>query len=271
MFRIAVEGNIRCAVQDLHCSGRRAVVFVHGWPLSKTIFESQYDVLPHYGIRCIGVDLRGFGESDRPSRGYGYNRLADDLCNLLAGLDCRSVTLCGFSMGGAVCVRYMARHNGFKVNRLVLMGAACPSFVQRPGFPYGMTTQQVDCLISQAYNNRPQMNAEFARMCFASNPGENFYRWFGDIANEAAGWAAIQCAESLRDEDLRGDLSKINVPTAIFHGVYDQVCPFDFAEEMRRGIPNAFVVPFEHSGHCLFYDERDKCNSSLVDFVNTPC
>lgn len=271
MFRIAVEGGVRCAVQDLNCRGRNAVVFVHGWPLDKTIFECQYTVLPQYGIRCISVDLRGFGASDRPSRGYSYNRMADDLFKVLSAIDCRCVTLCGFSMGAAVCLRYMARHGGFKVSKLVLMGAAAPSFVQRPGFPYGMTTQQVDNLIAQAYNNRPQMCADFGPMCFAANHGSAFLDWWQGICTGAAAWSTIQCAESLRDEDLRGDLSKVRVPTAIFHGVQDRVCPYPFAEEMRKGISNAFIVPFERSGHALFYEERDKCNSSLVDFVNTPC
>jgi pimeloyl-ACP methyl ester carboxylesterase len=30
------------------------------------------------GYRCIGMDLRGFGKSDRPWTGYTYDRLSDD-------------------------------------------------------------------------------------------------------------------------------------------------------------------------------------------------
>jgi non-heme chloroperoxidase len=162
----------------------------------------------------------------------------------------------------------MARHSGFKVNKLVLMGAAVPSFVQRPGYPYGMTTQQLDGIIADAYNNRPKMCAAFGRMCFAQNHGAEYMNWFTNLATSAAGYATVQCAESLRDEDLRCDLAAIRVPTAIFHGLCDQVCPYPFAEEMRKGIADSFIVPFEHSGHCLYYEERDKCNGALVDFVN---
>lgn len=271
MKRIAVDGSICCAVQDLNSRAGRTIVFVHGWPLDTSIFECQYDVLPKYGIRCVGVDLRGFGQSDRPSRGYTYDRLADDLCKIMQTIDSRNITLCGFSMGAAVCIRYMARHNGYRVSRLVLMGAAAPSFVQRPGYPYGMPVPQLDALIDQAYNNRPQMGENFSRMCFAQNPGAAYLNWYGNIYNSAAGWSTIQCAESLRDEDLRSDLKCIRVPTAIFHGLLDQVCPYVFAESLRSGIQNSFIVTFERSGHCLFYEERDKCNSALIDFLNTPC
>lgn len=270
MYRIAVESGVRCAVQDLNPRGGRAVVFIHGWPLSSEIFECQNSVLPQYGIRCISVDLRGFGQSDKPFGGYSYNRMADDLRKVISSLDCKWVTLCGFSMGGAICMRYMARHYGYKVNKLVLMGAACPSFVQRPGYPHGMTTQELDRLISQAYNNRPQLCAQFSRMCFAGDPGEDYLRWFTGIGWKAAGWATIKTAESLRDEDLRRDMEKIKIPTAIFHGVHDRVCPFPLAGEMNRGIAGSFVVSFESSGHALMYEERDKCNSHLVDFINAP-
>lgn len=270
MYKICVEGSIRCEVQDLRSRAFQTILFVHGWPMDKRIFENQCAVLPQYGIRCVSVDLRGFGGSDRPSRGYSYSRLADDLYKIIASLDSRSITLCGFSMGAGVCIRYMARHSGFKVGRLVLMSAAAPSFVQRPGFPYGMSTQQVDAMIAQAYTNRPQMCANFVSSCFAQDPGEEYRRWFTSLCLDSAAWAAIQTAEALRDEDLRENLQKINIPTAIYHGIYDRVCPYIFAEELQRGIANAFVVPFEKSGHCLFFEEKDKCNSSLIDFINKP-
>jgi non-heme chloroperoxidase len=266
---ISVDSATRCAVEDVNPSGRRVVVFVHGWPLCHRIFESQYEVLPAYGIRCIGYDMRGFGASDRPWSGYSYDTLADDLARILQTMDVRNVTLCGFSMGGAVCVKYMDKYRGARVGKLILMAAAVPSFVQRPGFPYGMTREQVDALIAQCYQDRAQVCDQFARMCFATNPSEAYLRMIAGYGTDAAGYATIRCLEALRDSDLRDSLGKIRVPTAIFHGMQDRICPFALAEEMRRGIPNAFVVPFERSGHGLFFDEKDKCNSSMVDFIQS--
>lgn len=270
MLYVTVENGVRCAVQDLNPRGRRTILFVHGWPMNERIFESQYAVLPEYGIRCIGLDLRGFGASDKPLRGYNYDCMADDLHKVITEMDLRGITLCGFSMGGAICVRYLSRYRSSgRVGKLVLMGAAVPSFVQRPGYPYGMTNDQVDALIAQAYENRPQCVSDFTSQCFYSRPGERFYHWIEDECLKASGNATIKTAEALRDEDLRSDMQRVRVPTAIFHGVHDQVCPFDFAGEMNKGITNSFVVPFEHSGHCLFHDEKNKCNASLIDFVNS--
>jgi len=74
-----VEKDVKLFVEDVDPGNGKPILFVHGWPLSHTMFEYQFNQLPKKGYRCIGVDLRGFGKSDRPWEGYGYNRMADDL------------------------------------------------------------------------------------------------------------------------------------------------------------------------------------------------
>jgi non-heme chloroperoxidase len=60
-MHIEVEHGIRVFACDLNPGeGSRPVVFVHGWPVNHRMFEYQYNVLPLYGFRCIGIDLRGF-------------------------------------------------------------------------------------------------------------------------------------------------------------------------------------------------------------------
>ena len=257
MYRINVGSDVRLAVMDLNPRGARTVLFVHGWPLSHKIFEYQYNVLPKYDIRCIGVDLRGYGSSDKPWRGYSYDRLADDLREVIRRMELKKTILCGFSMGGAISARYMARHGGEGVGKLVLMGAACPVF----------PPQGVDALINQAYYDRPAMCEEFGRKCFHNPPSAPFMRWFSDIAFGAAGWATIRGLTSLRDENLTDDLARIHVPTAIFHGVHDQICPFTMAEQMNKLIRGSALLPFMGSGHCLFYEEKERCNQLLLEFM----
>lgn len=268
MYSINVENGVRLAVQDTGSSGRNAVLFVHGWPLSHKIFEYQYNILPDYGIRCVGYDLRGHGDSDKPRRGYSYNRMADDLYRIIRSLNCRSVTLLGFSMGGAIAARYMARYRGYRVNKLILAGAAAPQFVQSDRNPCGFTADQVNDLVEQAYGDRPAVCESFGKICFASKVSGAYRSWFRNECWRASGLATIRGLEYLRDETLYDDLPEIRVPTMILHGKKDLVCPFEFAGQMQSLIPSSFVVPFESSGHCLFYDERKKFCDQLMAFVN---
>jgi non-heme chloroperoxidase len=85
------------------------------------MFEYQFTELPKHGYRCICIDIRGFGDSDKPWNGYNYDVMADDddVKVVLDTLNIENAALVGFSMGGAISIRYMARHNGAHIKNLL--------------------------------------------------------------------------------------------------------------------------------------------------------
>jgi non-heme chloroperoxidase len=168
-------------------------------------------------------------------------------------------------MGGAIAIRYMARHQGHQVGRLALMAAAAPSFTARPG----LTREQVDGFIRGLYKDRPQVLVSFGMMFFGRPVTPAFMGWFQDGGLKAAGYATIKTLESLRDEDLTADLTSIRVPTGIFAGVLDQVCPFPFAQELNRGIAGSVLYRFDYSGHAVYYDELQRFNQTFLQFLGS--
>ncbi|WP_181350421.1 alpha/beta fold hydrolase [Thalassobacillus sp. CUG 92003] len=266
-FFIPVEQNVRVYVEDLNPGDGLPIVFIHGWPVNHNMFEYQFNQLPKLGYRCIGIDLRGCGQSDRPWYGYSYDRISDDISMVMESLGVENVILVGHSMGGAVAIRYMARHHGNRVKKLVLIGAAAPVFTRRPGFKYGMTREDIDTIIENTYTNRPKMLEGFGDIFFSRYVTEGVRNWFNTLGLAASGHATAMYAQSLRDEDLRSDLPAINVPTGIFHGVLDKVCPFPLAEVMHAGIQGSELIPFLSGGHGLFYTELEQFNHELVRFL----
>src|SRR5664279_6053026 len=133
---IEVDDNVFLNIRDW--GNGNVIVFIPGLPFGHEIFEYQFTWLPQYGYRCIGISMRGFGKSSKPWGEYTYDVFADDLQSVFESLALTNVTLVGFSMGGAIALRYMSRHNGDKIANLVLCGAAAPSFTTRPGFPFGI-------------------------------------------------------------------------------------------------------------------------------------
>jgi non-heme chloroperoxidase len=265
---VNVEPNVKVYVEDLNPTGNKTILFIHGWPLNHNAYEYQFDQLPKLGFRCIGMDTRGFGNSDKPWDGYTYDRLADDVRAVIEVLKLQDITLVGHSMGGAISIRYMARHNGYGVSKLVLVDAAAPSFVIRPNFPYGMTTEQVNQFIQQTYQNRPNMLKQFGDIFFFQYITNELSNWFMQLGLQAAGWSTAACLVTLRDEALFSDLGKIQVPTLIIHGIHDKVCPFLLGVAQEKGIKNSRLVPFNYSGHASFYDEKDRFNMELARFSN---
>lgn len=241
--------------------------------------------------------MRGFGKSSKPWGEYTYDVFADDLKSVLSSLDLSNVTLVGFSIGGAIAIHYMARHNGDRIANLVLCGAAAPSFTTRPGFPFGMEPGAVDSLIKLCHSDRAKLNDDFGNIFFKDSNAvtPQLMDWFRSLGMEASPHATAACLATLRDSDLREDIPSVKVPTILFHGVHDRICPLKLSEIMTvptevlpagevamaagaeaisavakpaaSGIRGAKLIRFENSGHAMFYEEKEKFNAELINFI----
>ena len=266
-YYVRVQPDVKIYVEEINPMGRKTILFIHGWPLSHKAYEYQFTQLSKLGYRCIGMDTRGFGNSDKPWSGYSYNRLAEDVRCVVESLKLYDFTLAGHSMGGATVIRYMSRYNGHGVSKLALFGAAAPSLTKRPDFPYGLPKEDVTKLIQETYDDRPKMLEQIKDIFFFQHITEPLSDCFLQMALQAAVWSTAACAATFRDESLFSDLGKIHVPTLILHGINDKVCLFPLAIAQKQGISNSKLVPFANSGHALFWEERDKFNKELAQFI----
>lgn len=267
---IGVQPNVKVYVEDINPAGNKTIVFLHGWPGNHNLFEYQFNQLLKLGYRCIGIDQRGFGLSDRPWTGYGYDRLADDLLHVVEALRLECFTLAGHSTGGAIAVRYMARHRGYGVSKLVLLAAAAPSLIQRPYFPYGLDKEDVLDIIKGTYTDRPAMLKKFGNMILHNPVSEAMNDWLFQVGLQAASWSTAAIANTwLGEEELFRDIETIDVPTLILHGKDDQVCLFPLAIAQKKVISNAKLVPFDDCGHFLFIDQREKVTNELARFAES--
>jgi non-heme chloroperoxidase len=267
-FYINVERDVKVYIEDINPTGKKTVFFVHGWPGSHNLFEYQFNILPQAGFRCVGMDYRGFGQSDRPWAGYDYDRLADDIKAVVKSMRLRDFTLLGHSTGGAICIRYMSRHKEYGVSKLVLCAAAAPSLIQRPYFPFGLKREDVLNIIQGVYKDRPQTLREFGDMIFYNPVTPALSDWIFNLGLQAAGWSTAAIAKTwLGEEQLFEDMRNIHVPTLILQGVEDRVCLFPLARAQNEAIQGSRLVPFESCGHFLFYDQLDKFNKELISFA----
>lgn len=264
---IEVEKNVRLHVTDL--GDGTPVVLIHGWPLSDAMYEYQYVDLIKNGCRAIGITLRGFGESDKPYGEYSYDVFADDIKIILEELQIENAVLGGFSFGAATVIRFTSKYQNEHISKLALFGAAAPCEVRKDDFPYGLPAEILNGLIALNAENRPLLIEEFGKL-FAASPKAlptNISNWLADIQLQSSQYAMEQGLYAIRDSDVRNDLSEIKIPTAIFHGKLDKLCPFELAEQLHNGILNSTLVTFEESGHALFLEERVKFNDELIRFI----
>ncbi len=264
---IKVEPNVYLHVTDAGMG--RPVVLIHGWPLSDEMYEYQYNDLINSDYRVIGITLRGFGQSCKPYGHYDYDVHAKDIKKILAHLEIKKAVLGGFSMGGSIAIRYVSLYKSAHVSKLALFGAAAPIWTQRKDFPYNLQKSAVDALVELNYKDRPKLLSDFAKIFSATETSlnEGIGKWLNGICLSASSYATAKCLIALRDTDLRKDLAKIKIPTLIMHGKKDKICSFDLAEQMKAGISDSQLIPFENSGHSLFLEETEKFNAALIKFA----
>ena len=64
------------------------------------------------GISVVSVDLRGHGESDKPSGPYPIAAYADDIAYNIEQVGLSKVVAVGHSMGGVIVLQFAAAHPG---------------------------------------------------------------------------------------------------------------------------------------------------------------
>jgi pimeloyl-ACP methyl ester carboxylesterase len=101
------------------------VLMLHGFPEFWGAWQHQLTALAEAGFRAAAVDLRGYGASDKPPRGYDGYTLAADVTGLIRALGERDAVLVGSGYGGLVAWSTAAFHPR-TVRRLVILGAAHP-------------------------------------------------------------------------------------------------------------------------------------------------
>ncbi|AZA88841.1 alpha/beta hydrolase [Chryseobacterium shandongense] len=265
---IEVEPNVKLHVIDL--GEGKPVVLIHGYPLNDASWEYQYLPLVKAGYRVIAITLRGFGQSDKPYGKYNYDQFASDIKTVLDKLDIKDATLGGHSMGGAIALHYVAKYNAAHVSKLALFAAAAPVHTKKPDYPYPLfTKEEITNWVDLVSVDRPGLlNTIGERFVLsATSVPAGIGAWLGGIEMQSSAYAMEQALIALRDEDLRGDLPKIKIPTLIMQAKQDRIVAYALAEQMNKAIKGSILIPFEKSGHALFIEEKDKFNEEFLKFL----
>ena len=250
------------------------VVLIHGWPLSGASWEYQLAELPLHGVRAIAYDRRGFGQSSKPWDGYDYDTLADDLKALLDHLDLQDVTLVGFSMGGGEVARYMSRHRGARVSKVVFVSAVVPFMLKTDNNPSGVDKSTFDDMIQNLGKDRFGFLSDFGKKFYGqgllSHPvSEGVLNWTAMLAFPASPRATSQCIKAFGETDFRQDMNAINVPTLFIYGSSDDIVPpATGAETAAKLVPNAQLVAYDGEPHGLLITAKDRLNRDLLTFVS---
>lgn len=252
----------------------KPVVMLHGWPLSKEMWEYQLDALVNAGLRVITYDRRGFGKSSKPWSGYDYNSLTDDLNAVLDKLNVQDATLIGFSMGGGEVARYFTRYGSEKITKVILISSVIPYMLQTDDNPHGIPIDKINEMATQLTSDRIGFLDTFGKHFFGINfvnhpvsaPLLEYYRMLASMASPKA---TKECMKSFLFTDFKNDAMAINVPTLIIHGDADKTVPATTSELAAKLISNNQFIIYEGAPHGLFYTHKERLSNDIISFISS--
>lgn len=215
------------------------IVMLHGFGGNALQWKYQIQALSDSN-RCIAIDLRGHGRSDKPLTDYSVDEMIGDIETVLAelGVD-EPFVLMGHSFGGALATTFAHRHPE-RVKRLILTATA-------DRFDLGFVERTLLSLPTPILNAaRP-----FVRKQISAPPAvlKRFSR------NALARWNG------------RGMMRALEMPVLVIQGDRDSVFPQANYEEVARLIPLAEEVKLGVSKHMVILERRDAVERAIDRFL----
>ncbi len=240
------------------------LVLVHGVTLGAAVWAPQLRGLAG-SHRVIAIDQRGHGESLAGEGGYSFERLADDLLEVLEALHVTGAVLVGHSMGGMVsqllAVRRpdeLRRH----VGRLVLVATAAGPVV--PGPLAALLAMGGGRGLSWAGRHErgifpgEDLGVLVTRMTFGAHPTPGDLEMTRSMIAAMSPSAMSGLLGPLLSFDVRRRLGGVDLPTTVVVGTRDTLTPPRMARTMAAAIRGAELVVIPGCGHMVMLERADE-------------
>ena len=265
------SGNIDLYYED-HGTGQ-PVILIHGWPLSGRSWEKQTDALLGAGYRVITYARRGFGESSKPTFGYDYDTMADDLHKLVTKLDLHDFALVGFSMGGGEVARYLGKYGTKGVSKAVFISSIPPFLLKTADNPVGVDASIFDGIKKAIVADRPAFLMAFLSNFYnvdvlkGTRISDEVVRLSWNIASGASPKGTLDCVSAWLI-DFRKDLARITVPTLVIHGDADRILPIDATgKRTQELVKGSKLVVLKDGPHGVLWTHADQVSRELIGFL----
>jgi len=257
--RLTVNG-VRLAVEQRGTGP--AILFVHGFPLDRTIWQHQLDSLT--GYRRIAPDLRGMGQSDAPDLGYSMSTYAEDLVGILDAVGEGQVVLCGLSLGGYIAFELLRRWRE-RVRGLILVDtrAEADSVEGR---------RARDALIARVREQGAIAAAEamlprFFTPQVSPDVIERIRTMI--LRTPVAGIVGALSAMRERPDSTSVLATLTGIPTLVVVGAEDVITPPAIAQSMASAIPGARLMEVPGAGHLPCVEQPVPTTRAILKFLQS--
>jgi non-heme chloroperoxidase len=250
----------------------RPLVFLPGWTQPAEGFSGQLAALSD-SFRCLALDFRGHGESDRPTHGYRVARLARDCFDFLDHLGLEEAVLLGHSAGCVVIWSFIDLFGEDRLRAVVLSDEPI-AFIKRPGWSerecrdFGASADGNEALAQAAAIAGPEgerVLCDFLSREFSSEFPESEVARVIEGSLKMPRDAAAALMLSVMQADFRDLLPRIRRPTLCIGGERSHLGPAVMPWIASR-IPNARLAMID-ARHFVHLERPGAFNAAVRGFL----
>ena len=249
------------------CGSGEPLLLIMGLSAPGAAWEKHVEEYKKH-FRCIILDNRGAGASDKPAGDYTTELMASDSVNIMDALGIERFHINGISMGGAVAQQIAIAHPT-RVKSCVITAswAFCGNYMKS--------------VFEMFKNTRGTLSTgDFQKMFFLWLYSAKFYSDHpqaieeGIRANTADPTPMPKLAfesqtAACMTHDTRGKLDAITAPVLLTSGCKDIFVPIECSHYLRGQIKNSTLEVFEGYAHVHHWEDLERYNRVTTEFLKS--
>lgn len=258
--------------------GEDVVLCLHGWPQNWFEWRRLMPALADRH-RVLAMDLRGFGASDAPARGYEKENMADDVLAVIDALGLRRVKLIGHDWGGWIGFLLGLREPR-RIERFLALNIVPPWTRTRNVIGHAWRFAYQWMVMAPGLGYRLHRRGDFVRRVLIGGStirepwDEPTLDAFADnLAEPARARAAVQVYRVFNLRELpviargRYAAARLEVPTLLLFGSDDLVLRPSMLAGYQRHAPQMRVELVPGCGHFIADERPDLVAARAREFL----
>ncbi|WP_189750582.1 alpha/beta fold hydrolase [Streptomyces tendae] len=214
------------------------------------------------GHTVVAPDLPGSGTSPLPVGPLDLDTVADQVVEAAREAGLEEFVVAGASLGAALAVRVAARHAGAVRGLATVVGFARPRTTLR------LNLEMWASLYARGDENLgTYLTAlSFSEPYLAALPPQAVQQVVAGFGGDAAAPGTAQQIALTLSVDVRGDLSRIAVPTLVVASTEDRFVAPEHSVELADRIDGARLVTVP-GGHAAVFEDPGPTRDALLDYL----
>ena len=244
----------------------RVVLLLHGVCMSRIFFERNVSALAERN-RVISVDFRSHGDSPVVEGGHTVAQYARDVHALLEHLQVNDVTAVGWSMGNFVLWDYLSQFGQDRLASIVVVSQG-PSDLIQDDWPIGFADmRQLHGFVVDIQDDFRKFLVDYLPRMFKNDLTREQLDRFLDAGSAvgANSGALILIDQTL--QDYRAQIPGFAIPHLLVWGSDEKTIKLASQDWLMQHLPEAESVVFGDSGHCPMWEEPERFNRLVDDWI----